>query len=105
MERKRYRTARVPGSWAGEAKAAYGSTVRFNLLVPRSLKEAVDQQAGARGLSGPELARRFLAEGIERLREEQLWARAARVAPQVRDRDLLLLKKMERIADSWERRR
>lgn len=105
MERKRYRTARVHVSWAGEAKVTYGSTVRFNLLVPRSLKEAVDEQAGARGLSGPELARRFLAEGIERVRVEQLWARAAQVAPRVRDRDLALLKKMERIADSWERRK
>ena len=106
MERNRYRTPRVSPAKAVEAVAAYGgATVRFNLVVPRQLKRAVDDQATAQGLSGPELARRFIAEGLQRIDEEAVWERTARTAPLVRERDRQIVQRMDRIAESWEQAR
>ena len=106
MERKKVRTPRVMTSRAGEAAVGYGdATVRFNLVVPRTLKGAVDERAAAQGLSGPELARRLIAEGLWRLDEEAVWERTARIAPLVRDRDRAIVRRMDGIAEAWEQAR
>ena len=103
MERNRYRTARVKPARAAETAAVYGgANVRFNLVVPRGLKRAVDVQATAVGVSGPELARRLIMEGLERIEEEAVWERTARIGPLVRERDRAIVQRMDRIAESWE---
>ena len=68
----------------------------------QDLKRAVDARATGAGVSGPELARRLIAEGLARMEEEEVWERTARIAPLVRDRDEKIVQRMDRLADSWE---
>ena len=102
----RKRTPRIRSrqtSNVAESVAAYGGTVRFNLVVPQTLKAAIDRHAAVQGVSGPELARRLLEDGLSRLEEQALWAACARVAPRVVARDRALLDRMDRWESSWDR--
>jgi hypothetical protein len=87
-------------SRAAERAGSYEpATTRFNLVIPKSVKQAIDEEADKRGVSPPELARRLLEAGLDRLREEEFWEHARKVAPLYEERNRAIVEKW----DAWER--
>ncbi len=79
-----------------------GSTTRFNLLVPAALKQAIDREAEVQGMSGPELARRLLDDGLRALHERAIWQRVREVAPLHAERERRLMDWWDRWDQAWE---
>jgi len=93
------RVARVAGR-----VPAYGTAMtRYNLIVPVALKNAIDHEAGRRGTSGPELARRLLEQGLQGLQEDVLWQRVRELAPELAARDRAVVKWWDRWEEAWDR--
>jgi hypothetical protein len=55
-----------------EHKSLPKHPVRLNLQLPVELKDALDQQAGKLNTTTPQLARKFLRQGLEILKQKEL---------------------------------
>lgn len=89
---------------AAETHPAYSAgTTRFNLVLPLEIKREIDRLAAERGLSAPDLARRFLEEGVTRLGEEAAYARLAEYGPKHAAHDLQVVKWWDRLEEAWEK--
>lgn len=59
-------------SRSNKQKACTGTSIRLNLQLPLDLKNALDEQAARLRTTTPELARDFLKQGVEALKQKQL---------------------------------
>ena len=89
---------------AAERAPSYGTaTTRYNLIVPVELKHEIDREAARRGTSGPELARRFLEDGLGALQEDAEWQRVRELAPELAARDRAVVEWWDRWEEAWDR--
>lgn len=80
-----------------------GASRRLNLTVPPSLFYGLRREAGQRRLRAPELARRLLQEGLQRLDELEMESRLREAYRTLASEERRLLREFQHVdAEGWE---